>query len=175
MDPNSFQEIGCIVATVSDTRTVETDKSGRFITDTLTEMGHRVVAHKIIPDEMSEIQNLVRTSMSNDEVSAVILTGGTGITDRDVTPDAVVQLATKTIPGFGELFRWLSYRDIGTSTIQSRTGAWLCGNTLVFSLPGSTSAVRLAMNEILVEQLDIRTRPCNFIQLLPRIGRSTSS
>ena len=164
--------IGCQVATVSDTRTHETDKSGRLITDALTEMGHRVVDHRIIPDDTHDIQRLVKAAMLNDDVSIVVLTGGTGITDRDVTPDAVAELASKSIPGFGELFRWLSYRDIGTSTIQSRTGAWLCGNTIVFCLPGSTSAVRLAMNEILIEQLDIRTKPCNFIQLLPRIGRT---
>jgi molybdenum cofactor biosynthesis protein B len=99
----------------------------------------------------------------------VVLTGGSGITRRDVTPDAVAALGTKHIPGFGELFRWLSYRDIGSSTIQSRADAWLCETTLVFVLPGSTGAVKLAMDAILVEQLDVRTKPCNFIQLMPRI------
>jgi molybdenum cofactor biosynthesis protein B len=99
----------------------------------------------------------------------VITTGGTGVTRRDVTPDAVAELGGKLIPGFGELFRMLSYRDIGTSTIQSRAGAWLHLATFVFVLPGSTGAVRLAMDEILVQQLDNRHRPCNFIELLPRI------
>ena len=170
MNSTTFIHVGCQVATVSDTRTTATDTSGQYISHTLSKMGHEVIDHSIIPDEIDEIQRLVTSAMTNDQISVVILTGGTGITDRDVTPDAVSALATKDMPGFGELFRWLSYRDIGTSTIQSRAGAWLCGNTLVFCLPGSTSAVRLAMEEILVEQLDVRTKPCNFIQLLPRIG-----
>ena len=171
MKPTPFKAIGCQVATVSDTRTPETDTSGRLVVEILTGMGHHVHSHLIVPDEVNDIQTFVTSAMSDDAVSCVILTGGTGITDRDVTPDAVSALATKDIPGFGELFRWLSYRDIGTSTIQSRAGAWLCGNTLVFCLPGSTSAVRMAMSDILVEQLDVRTKPCNFIQLLPRIGK----
>ena len=99
----------------------------------------------------------------------MIVTGGTGLTRRDVTPEAVAALGTKHIAGFGELFRWLSYQDIGTSTIQSRADAWLCDSTLVFVVPGSTGACRLAMDRILVEQLDNRHRPCNFVQLLPRI------
>ena len=101
-------------------------------------------------------------------VAIVVCTGGTGITGRDITPDVISELATREIPGFGELFRWLSYRDIGSSTVQSRAGAWLCQTTLVFALPGSTNACRLAMDEILTEQLDVRHRPCNFIQLMPR-------
>ena len=95
--------------------------------------------------------------------------GGTGLTRRDITPDAVAPLVTKAIPGFGELFRWLSYADIGSSTVQSRAGAWLCTGTLVFALPGSTNAVNLAIDKILREQLDSRHRPCNFVRLLPRI------
>ena len=169
MEDKPFEAIGCLVATVSDTRTVETDTSGQFIRETLIKMGHQIIDHRIVADDKDLIQGLLRYAINETDISVVILTGGTGITCRDITPDAIAELATKPIPGFGELFRWLSYRDIGPSTIQSRAGAWLCEDTIVFALPGSTSAVQLAMNEILVNQLDVRTRPCNFIQLLPRI------
>jgi molybdenum cofactor biosynthesis protein B len=126
---------------------------------------HRV----IITDDIPLIQAQVQGFMADPEIAVVLVTGGTGITRRDVTPEAIAPLATRHIPGFGELFRWLSYADIGTSTIQSRADAWLCDTTLVFALPGSTNACALAMDRILVEQLDARHRPCNFIQLLDRI------
>lgn len=169
-----FVPVGCAVLTVSDTRTLETDKSGGVIVDRLTQMGHPIVEREIIPDDQDRIEGLVDQWCAQEGVDVVLVTGGTGITLRDVTPDACANVAardpgSKHIPGFGELFRWLSYRDIGTSTIQSRAGAWLCKGTLVFALPGSTGAVKLAMDEILVEQLDARHRPCNFIQLMPRI------
>ena len=164
-----FVPVGVAVLTVSDTRTVEDDRSGAAIVERVEAMGHRLVARRIVPDEVAHIQAAVGAWMADAEVSVVITTGGTGVTRRDVTPEAVEALSTRHIPGFGELFRMLSFRDIGTSTIQSRAEAWLCGDTFVFVLPGSTGAVTLAMDEILVHQLDVRHKPCNFIMLLPRV------
>jgi molybdenum cofactor biosynthesis protein B len=132
-------------------------------------MGHRVSTRKIIKDEFDDIVGAVQECIDDPSIAIAILTGGTGITKRDVTPDAVATLGTKHIPGFGELFRMLSYADIGASTIQSRADAWLCQETIVFVLPGSTGAVHLAFQKILLDQLDNRTKPCNFIRLLDRI------
>jgi len=164
-----FVPIGCAVITVSDSRTPETDTSGAALQRFLAEMGHRVTDYRIVPDDLAGLTSLVAEHVADPTVDAVFLTGGTGLTRRDITPDAVAPLVTKAIPGFGELFRWLSYADIGSSTVQSRAGAWLCTGTLVFALPGSTNAVNLAIDKILREQLDSRHRPCNFVRLLPRI------
>ncbi|MEE2786598.1 MAG: molybdopterin-binding protein [Myxococcota bacterium] len=169
MEENKFEAVGCLVLTVSDTRTPATDRSGALIVERLTSLGHRVIDHSIIADEASLITTRVEHAVRNDEIDIIITTGGTGITRRDVTPDAIAKIATKHIPGFGELFRYLSYAEIGASTIQSRADAWLCESTIVFALPGSVGAVRLALDKILLDQLDSRTKPCNFIQLLPRI------
>lgn len=169
MSERVFVSVGVGVLTVSDTRRLEEDTSGALVVERLERMGHEVVDRRLVRDEVGEIQGVVRGWMGDGRVSVGIVTGGTGVTARDVTPEAVGALGTKRIEGFGELFRWLSYREIGTSTIQSRADAWLCGETLVFVLPGSTGAVRLAMDEILAQQLDARHRPCNFIELLPRI------
>lgn len=164
-----FLPVGCAVVTVSDTRTAENDTSGDLIAERLETMGHFVRYRVIVTDDIPLIQAQVQGLVADPEVAVVVLTGGTGITRRDVTPEAIAPLATRHIPGFGELFRWLSFADIGTATIQSRADAWLCDTTLVFALPGSTGACALAMDHILVEQLDARHRPCNFIQLLDRI------
>lgn len=164
-----FLPVGCAVITVSDTRTAETDTSGDLLAQRLETMGHFVRHRVIVTDDIPLIQAQVQGFMADPEIAVVLVTGGTGITRRDVTPEAIAPLATRHVPGFGELFRWLSYADIGTSTIQSRADAWLCDTTLVFALPGSTNACALAMDRILVEQLDARHRPCNFIQLLDRI------
>jgi molybdenum cofactor biosynthesis protein B len=169
MTDKPFIPVDCAVFTVSDTRTPENDTSGDTIVAGLTQMGHRVVRRAIIADDISLLRTAVSACIAEPDLDVVVLTGGTGITRRDQTPEAIAPLATKHIPGFGELFRWLSYADIGSSTIQSRADAWLCDSTLVFALPGSTGAVRLAFDKILVEQLDARHRPCNFIQLLNRI------
>ncbi len=168
-EDQEFIAVGCAVVTVSDTRTLKTDTSGKLAIERLDAMGHRLVARSIVPDDKRRIQALVAGYVANPEIDVVVLTGGSGITRRDVTPDAVAALGTKHIPGFGELFRWLSFQDIGSSTIQSRADAWLCESTLVFVLPGSSGAVALAMDRILKEQLDVRHKPCNFIQLMPRI------
>jgi molybdenum cofactor biosynthesis protein B len=157
------------VITVSDTRTPDTDSSGRLIAETLSQAGHRVAGPRIVKDELGQIRDLVARTIDAGDADVVILTGGTGITARDVTPEAIAPLVTKAIPGFGELFRHLSYAEIGAATIQSRAEGALCGRSLVFALPGSTGAVRLALEKILVPQLDARTKPCNFAELLPRI------
>jgi molybdenum cofactor biosynthesis protein B len=157
------------VITVSDTRTPETDTSGRLIAQDLTTAGHRVAGPEIVRDELEAIRSLVSRTIAAGDADVVILTGGTGLTARDVTPEAIAPLVSKAIPGFGELFRQLSYTEIGASTIQSRAEAALCGRSLVFALPGSTGAVRLALEKILIPQLDERTKPCNFAQLLPRM------
>lgn len=160
------------VLTVSDTRTLETDKSGGLIADSVQAAGHVLSLRNIVPDELTLLQSTLSALVADQTVDVVIATGGTGITQRDVTPEALAPLVTKWIPGFGELFRYLSYADIGAATIQSRAEAALCGGTLVFALPGSTGAVRLALEKIILPQLDIRTRPCNFAELLPRIRGS---
>jgi molybdenum cofactor biosynthesis protein B len=156
------------VLTVSDTRTLETDKSGAAIVEALTSVGHIVAERRILADDLEQLRRALSEWIADANVDVVIASGGTGITGRDVTPEAMAPLVTKAIPGFGELFRYLSYADIGTSTIQSRAEGALCGTTLVFLLPGSTGAVRLAMSKILLPQLDSRTKPCNFVELIPR-------
>jgi molybdopterin adenylyltransferase len=165
----AFSGLRIAVVTVSDTRTLETDTSGALVSDALARAGHEVALRRIVKDELLEIRELLNTCVLDPSLDVIVTTGGTGVTARDVTPDAVAPLVTKPIPGFGELFRMLSYAEIGASTIQSRAEAALCGTTLVFVLPGSTGAVRLALEKIIVPQLDIRTRPCNFAELLPRI------
>ncbi len=161
--------LGATVLTVSDTRTFETDKSGTLLSETLVARGHRLVERAIVKDDLATIRGRIEAWVKDPRVEVVLVTGGTGITHRDVTPEALAPLVTKPIPGFGELFRWLSYADIGAATIQSRAEAALCGATLVFLLPGSTGAVKLALEKIIVPQLDSRTRPCNFAELLPRV------
>ena len=156
------------VLTVSDTRTEETDKSGKTLVDRLTKAGHQLVDKAILKDD----KYLLRAKVANwiaDGVQVVLITGGTGITGRDVTPDAISPLFDKEIPGFGELFRMLSYDEIKTSTIQSRAIAGLSNSTLIFCLPGSTGACMTAWDRILKDQLDVKHGPCNFVEIMPRI------
>lgn len=164
-----FISINIAVLTVSDTRTVETDTSGGYIVERMTAAGHRIAARQIVIDSELLIRAQLATWIADPGIDVVIVTGGTGVTPRDVTPEALAPLVTKPIVGFGELFRHLSYADIGAATIQSRAEAALCGQTYVFLLPGSTGGVKLGVDKILVSQLDHRTRPCNFVMLLPRI------
>lgn len=164
------QPLSIAIVTVSDSRTAETDKSGDALAAFVSEAGHRLSSRAIVRDDETKIREQVTASIQDPAVQVVLLTGGTGITGRDVTPEAVAPLVTKEIPGFGELFRMLSYDDIGTATIQSRAFAALCSTTLVVALPGSTNAVRFAVEKILRAQLDVRTRPCNFAELLPRLA-----
>lgn len=168
-ESRAFVSVHVGVLTVSDTRTFETDRSGQTIADRLTDAGHDVARREIVTDNRDAITAKLREWIDDPGVEVIITTGGTGVTPRDVTPEALSPLITKHIPGFGELFRAISYNEIGTSTIQSRADAALCQQTYVFVLPGSTGAVRTAMDEILLSQLDIRHRPCNFVELLPRI------
>jgi len=154
---------------VSDSRTLETDKSGAHIVEAILAAGHVLAFRQIIPDDLAQLQTTLAGLVADVAVDVVLATGGTGISQRDITPEALAPLVTKWIPGFGELFRQLSYADIGAATIQSRAEAALCGGTLVFALPGSTGAVKLALEKIILPQLDIRTRPCNFAELLPRV------
>jgi molybdopterin adenylyltransferase len=157
------------IVTVSDTRTLETDKSGGLLMAQLLAAGHAIAQRTIVKDDLDAVRRALSIGIDSPAIDVVITTGGTGITLRDITPEALAPLVTKAIPGFGELFRWLSYADIGASTIQSRAEAALCGTTLVFLLPGSTGAVRLALEKIILPQLDVRTKPCNFVELLPRV------
>ena len=169
-----FIPVNVAVLTVSDTRTLETDGSGQLIVDRLTAVGHRIVAREIVVDSELAIRARLAQWIADPGVDVVIATGGTGVTPRDVTPEALAPLVTKPIPGFGELFRWLSFEEIGTSTIQSRAEAALCGATYVFLLPGSTGGVRTGLETILLPQHDPRQKPCNFVMLLPRIRNEPS-
>lgn len=158
----TFKPARVAVITVSDTRTLETDTSGQTICDFLQEAGHIIAARHLVTDEVSAIQGLVKTILNGGTSEFIILTGGTGLTHRDVTPEAIDPFISKAIPGFGELFRMLSYEEIGTSTIQSRALAGLAKNVVLFALPGSTGACRLAMSRIILPQIDNTHRPCNF-------------
>lgn len=161
--------VAVAVLTVSDTRTAETDTSGDLIVERLFLAGHQVADRKLCKDDYETIRSIIAGWTADPNVEFVIVTGGTGVTQRDVTPDAVRSLYTKPIPGFGELFRWLSFSEIGTSTIQSRADAGVCGDTIVFLLPGSTGACRLGVEKIILPQLDINHKPCNLTELLPRV------
>jgi molybdenum cofactor biosynthesis protein B len=164
-----FIPLNVAVLTVSDTRTRENDTSGDVIQERLTTAGHKVAARAILRDDVEKLREQLCAWMADKNVDAVISTGGTGLTKRDVTPEAFEPLFTKTIPGFGELFRWLSYEEIGTSTIESRAFAGVADDTLVFCLPGSTGACRTGMDKIILPQLNATTAPCNLTEMLPRI------
>lgn len=165
----SFQPVQIAVLTVSDTRNLETDTSGTLLVERATAAGHRVVARAILPDHQGQLVQQFQYWIADPQVDVVISTGGTGLTGRDVTPEALRQVIEKEIPGFGEVFRALSLAKVGLSTLQSRALAGLAQGTYLFALPGSTSACRDAWDEILVWQLDSRYRPCNLVELLPRL------
>ena len=164
-----FAPVNIAVLTVSDTRTEETDKSGALLVEKLLEAGHTLAEKAIIRDEQAAIVAKLQTWIADPAVEVVLATGGTGVTGRDVTPEAFAEVYEKEIPGFCELFRMLSYDLISTSTIQSRATAGVAGGTYLFALPGSTGACRDAWDGILLSQLDIRHKPCNFAELLPRL------
>lgn len=164
-----FQPLQIAVLTVSDTRTAADDRSGDTLVARIDAAGHRLVARAIVRDDRDAIAEQLRSWIADPEVEVVITTGGTGVTGRDVTPEALALVAEKHIAGFGELFRMLSYAKIGTSTLQSRADAAVAGGTYIFCLPGSPGACRDGWDDILVHQLDIRYRPCNFAELLPRL------
>jgi len=164
-----FHPVRIAVLTVSDTRTEETDRSGALLAEKLTAAGHTLAAKVIVRDEQDAIAAQLRRWIADPGIEVVLATGGTGVTGRDVTPEAFAEVYEKEIPGFGELFRMLSYKTIATSTIQSRATAGVAGGTYLFALPGSTGACRDAWEGILEAQLDIRHKPCNFAELLPRL------
>ena len=167
---DQFVSLSLCVLTVSDSRTLESDTSGRFLVDALTETGHRLHERKLLRDDRYAIRAQVAAWIAEPGVHGVLITGGTGFTGRDSTPEAVLPLLDKEMPGFGELFRAVSFEEIGTSSLQSRAFAGLSNQTFVFALPGSTSACRTAWEKLLRAQLDARTRPCNLVGLLPRLG-----
>ena len=157
------------VFVISDTRNERSDKSGKVLEDHIIKSGHKVFEKKFIQDDKKLITKELKISLNNDLTSVIILTGGTGLTGRDSTPEAVKELIEKEIPGFGEIFRYISYKKIGTSSLQSRAMAGLAKNKFVFVLPGSPSACRDAWEKILKYQLDSRTKPCNLVELIPRL------
>lgn len=168
-ETRSFVPVGIAVLTVSDTRALADDKSGATLVERIEKAGHRLAGRAIVKDDVEAIRTQVRQWIADDTVDVVITTGGTGFTGRDVTPEALAAVAEKEIPGFGELFRWLSFQSIGTSTIQSRACAGVARGTYIFCLPGSTGAVKDGWDGILKDQLDSRHRPCNFVELMPRL------
>lgn len=168
-----FIPLHIALLTVSDTRDISTDRSGDTLHQLASAGGHRIVDRAIVPDDQAAITAQLRLWIANPEVDVVISTGGTGLTGRDVTPEAFESVYEKPIPGFGELFRWLSYKKIGAATIQSRATAGLAGGTYLFALPGSTSACRDGWDMILKHQLDSRSKPCNFVSLIPRLQENS--
>ena len=161
-----FRPLGVAILTVSDTRTLADDKSGQFLQDGFEAAGHQVEHREVVPDEVEAIQAACRAQLAREGVHTIVVTGGTGMTPRDVTPEAVGALFEKPIPGFGELFRMLSFEEIGTAMMQSRACAGLAQGKVIWALPGSTGACRLALEQILIPQLDARTKPCSVSSLL---------
>ena len=164
-----FLPVNIAVLTVSDTRTEADDKSGRSLAEMIVRDGHKVAAKKIVRDDQAAIVSQLKAWIADPQIDVVISTGGTGVTGRDVTPEAFHQVYEKEIAGFGELFRYLSYQKVGTSTIQSRATGGVAGGTYLFALPGSPSACRDGWDDIIKHQLDNRHRPCNLVELMPRL------
>jgi molybdenum cofactor biosynthesis protein B len=168
-ESRAFIPVNIAVMTVSDTRTRDNDTSGDTLSARIEQAGHKVVAREIVRDDADAIERVLRGWIADARIDVAITTGGTGITGRDVTPEAFERVMEKRIEGFGELFRMLSYQKIATSTMQSRAIGGVAGGTYLFALPGSTGAVKDAWDDILVWQLDARHRPCNLVELMPRL------
>jgi molybdenum cofactor biosynthesis protein B len=170
IDPGrSFTPIAIALLTISDTRVAENDTSGDILAERITAAGHHLAARAIERDDVPSLIERLTGWIDDPAIDCIITTGGTGLTGRDITPEALDRIKDKDIPGFGELFRWISYQTIGTSTVQSRACAVLAGGTYIFALPGSNGAVKDGWDRILAEQLDSRNRPCNFVELMPRL------
>ena len=167
-----FLPLRIAVYTMSDTRTDDNDTSGAYLAKAVQDAGHLLIEKKIVREDLNAIVAALEAIVDSEKVDVVICTGGTGLTGRDQTPEAFEALIEKWIPGFGELFRWLSFQKIGLSTIQSRATAGMRKGVLLFALPGSTGACKDAWNDILLKQLDVRTKPCNFAEILPRLKES---
>ena len=161
--------VNIALLTVTDTRTIETDKSGSILVKKIKEENHNLLERKIVTDDKNKIKKVLFDWLKKDILDVIITTGGTGLTGRDITPEAINEIADKKIPGFGELFRELSYKTIGTSAMQSRACAVLANGKYIFSLPGSTGGVTDAWDKILKYQLNINHKPCNFVELFPRL------
>lgn len=157
------------ILVISDTRTLETDSSGVYLTQAASENSHTVVERSIVKDNQEDIRNQVSRWLADECIDVIVCTGGTGFSSRDNTPEAIKPLLEQSITGFGELFRWLSYEEIGSSTIQSRACAGIAKNTLIFALPGSTNACKLAWEKILKQQLNPSHEPCNFAELITKM------
>ena len=171
IDPErTFRPLNIALLTVSDTRTAADDTSGDLLAQRIKAAGHALAARAIERDDVPRISDRLNNWIDDQSIDCVISTGGTGLTGRDVTPEALDRIKEKEIPGFGELFRWLSYKTIGTSTVQSRAMAVLARGTYIFALPGSNGAVKDGWDSILVHQLDAATRPCNFVEIMPRLS-----
>ncbi len=165
---SKFVPANIAVLTVSDTRTEENDTSGRYLAENLQEAGHKLADKAIVIDDVYQIRAIVSKWVADDSVQAIMITGGTGFTSRDSTPEALVPLFDKQVEGFGELFRAVSYEEIGTSTIQSRAIAGFANHTVIFAMPGSTGACRTAWTKIIKQQMDASHRPCNFMPHLSK-------
>jgi len=168
-ETRAFLPLNIAVLTVSDSRTEENDTSGLTLVSGLTEAGHRLHEKKIVPDDIYRIRAVVSQWIADPAVNAVISTGGTGVTGRDGTPEAITPLLDKVLDGFGEVFRMISYQEIKSSTMQSRAVAGVANGTYIFCVPGSSGACRTAWQNLIKDQLDYRTRPCNLVQLMPRL------
>ena len=161
--------LNCAVLTVSDSRTIKEDTSGSLLAELIEGDGHRLADRNLVRDDVYQVRAVVSAWIADAGIQVIVTTGGTGFTGRDSTPEALTPLFDKTIDGFGELFRQISFEEIGASTIQSRCVGGLANATLIFALPGSSNAVRTGWEKILRPQLDIETRPCNFVELIPRL------
>ena len=162
-------KVNIALLTVTDTRTFENDKSGKILVNKIKDQNHNLIDRKIVKDEKDKIKNILLDWIKKDNIDVIITTGGTGLTGRDITPEAINEISNKPIPGFGELFRELSYKTIGTSAMQSRACAVIANGKYIFSLPGSSGGVTDAWDGILKYQLDINHKPCNFVELFPRL------
>ena len=169
INENKFLPINIAIVTISDTRDLNNDKSGKILVERVKDFGHKVIVRDIVKDDFDQIYNLFLKLTKNENIDAIISTGGTGLTGRDITPEVMKTIFEKYIDGFGEMFRWLSYKTIGTSALQSRALAGVANGKYIFCLPGSPSACKDAWDEILKYQLDIRHKPCNFIEIMPRL------
>ena len=169
-----FLPINIAIITISDTRTIQNDKSGDLLEERVAMSGHNLINRNIVKDDFKEITKCVRNLTEKKNIDVIISTGGTGLTGRDITPEVMKTLFDKSIDGFGEMFRWLSYSKIGTSALQSRALAGVSNGTYIFCLPGSPSACKDGWDDILAYQLDIRHKPCNFIEIMPRLKEHES-
>ena len=165
----NFIPINIAVVTISDTRVLDNDKSGDLLEKRVIKSNHKLISREIVKDDFDKISQLFLDLINNKKIDVIISTGGTGLTGRDITPEVMKTLFEKTIDGFGEIFRWLSYSKIGTSALQSRALAGVSNGTYIFCLPGSPSACRDGWDQILIHQLDIRHKPCNFVEIIPRL------